>query len=125
MNKAKHKLVAEQALGLREGEYLDYEMVTPLNLDDSTWIILLGYVQGTPEDYDVARSVVYLFDGKTNKFTQAFESPACSPKCKGQTLQMRSKPGVPGKTVFLQQNLGSETRSIELRWDGQRLAKAP
>jgi len=124
LQKAKHKLVAEQVLVPKAGEYLHYEMVTPLDLDDDTWIIQVPWVKGTPEDYDEARSVLYVYDGKRNRFTEAWSSPACTPKCKGQTLQLRGKPGVPGKQVFVQQTVGDEHRSIELRWDGKRLAPA-
>jgi hypothetical protein len=122
LQKAKHKLIAEQALTAQPGEYLDYEMVTPLDLDDNHWLIQLAWVKGTPEDYDEARSALWVFNGRNAKFEKAWDSPVCAPKCKGQTIQMRSKAREVGKQVFLQQRVdATNTKTYELKWDGFKL----
>ena len=121
LQEAKHKLIAKQTIPAGEGEYMHYELTAPIDLSDSMWIVNVPLVKGTPGDYDVARSLLYLFNGR--KFSLAFESPACSPKCKGQDLQTEGKAGSPEKTVLLIQRLGDARRTTEFKWNGKKLTK--
>jgi hypothetical protein len=118
--KAKHRLVAEEKLPVEAGEYLDYRMTTVLNLpDDAAWLITVPLVKGTPEDYDEARALLYLFDGA--KFRLVHTSEACAPKCKGQTVQTLGKAGSKERAVTFIQTLPETTRRVEFTWDGKKL----
>lgn len=118
---AKHKLVAEQHIQVGADEYVQYERVLPFNLNDDLWLILVPIVKGTPDDYDVARSELYFFNGK--KFTLEAQMPNCEPNCRDQTIQIRSAANSPNKTIMVIQRTKDGSKSVDLKWDGKKLSR--
>lgn len=124
-NKKQHVLLAQFSVPARTGEYLHYEMVTPLPLDDTRSIILLPLLAGVPDDYRGGRILVLVYDAPARSFTVAFEGvlPANG---KSPSLQLRSRKGATHKDVMLVYQQGDTQQTVPLVWKGPgTLQRAP
>ncbi len=120
ISKAKHKLVAEQKVATKNGEFMLFKRVGPIELDVNNSLILVPIVMGTPDDFQTARGQIYVYDGARKKFDLIWET-TCPEGCTDQTVQIASRPGSPESQVVYQQTIGDERKSFELKWNGRKL----
>jgi len=124
-NARQHVLLAQLPVPARAGEYLHYEMVSPLPLDGQRHLLLLPLLNGVPDDYRGGRLLLFIYDAGTRTFTPAFET-TLPLEAKSPSVQLRSKKNDAVKTVMLVYQQDGSQQSIPLVWQGRDvLARAP
>jgi len=119
---AQHKVVADFPLAIEAGHYVDVEHVEHYELSNGFFVFMVPIVRGTPDAFDRAFVELYVLDTSAMTLQRVWKSPACV-GCTTQTLQIASRPGAVARTVTLLQYRDIEQpRTIDLRWDGAKLA---
>ena len=108
-------LVASATLKVRKDEYLDYKKVTLHELAEGNHLIFAPIVRGVPDDYKVARAMLYVFNEQTLKISPFWESPTCS-GCRDQRVRINASEDEPRLTIEYVRTSGTDEKSTALSW---------
>ena len=108
-------LVASATLKTGKDEYLDYKKVVVNELDEGNHLILAPIVSGLPDDYKVARAVLYVFNERTLKMTPFWQSPPCT-GCRDQRVHIGAAEDEQHLTIEYIRTSAGEEKSTALPW---------